>query len=281
MQRCSRPNWGWWRSIVCCPLLLPFVVFGRADGASSKTTDPGTSRNTSARGNQYVSDVAVGGGFMRASLLNPFLGGFNSSGVQASAAIAVSPAEAQNSAPAAGGEAARSNASTPAAGGNAGLLPPGPGRDLTLKVCSNCHEPSVIAKQRMSKQDWSDVVKVMHTRGAVATDEEFSEITVYLAKAFPTDRSSTPAAGQNAAGSSSATPDASLFPPGPGRDLTLKVCSNCHAPVIMAKQRMSKQDWDDVVQVMSARGAVATDKELSEITDYLAKAFPADKAPHR
>jgi hypothetical protein len=62
-----------------------------------------------------------------------------------------------------------------------------------------------------------------------------------------------------------ASGDADLFPLRPARDLTLKVCSSCHAPAIVAKQRLGEEEWSDLVQVMSARGAVATDKELSEI----------------
>jgi hypothetical protein len=120
----------------------------------------------------------------------------------------------------------------------------------------------------------------MATRGAVATDKEFKEITTYLAKSFP-----KLAVGQGAAGSNSFTPaangNADLLPAGPGRDLTIRVCSGCHAPEIAAKQHLSRQDWADLVQVMSSRGAVATDKEFDEITAYLAKSFPADTAPKR
>jgi hypothetical protein len=65
------------------------------------------------------------------------------------------------------------------------LFPPGPGRDLTLRVCSSCHSPALAASQHLSPQGWSDVVKSMSTLGAVATQDEFNEITAYLAKSFP------------------------------------------------------------------------------------------------
>jgi hypothetical protein len=120
----------------------------------------------------------------------------------------------------------------------------------------------------------------MASRGAAASDKEFDEITVYLAKSFPRT-----AAGQEDAKSNLSPPaageNAGLFPPGPGRDLTVKVCSGCHAPELAAKQRLNKQDWSDLVQVMASRGAVATDKEFDEITAYLAKSFPADTAPKK
>jgi hypothetical protein len=42
---------------------------------------------------------------------------------------------------------------------------------------------------------------------------------------------------------------------------------------------LSPQDWNSLVQSMSARGAVATDDEFNQITNYLAKSFPRSAAP--
>lgn len=66
-----------------------------------------------------------------------------------------------------------------------GLLPPGPGRDLTERVCSGCHSPGLAANEQLSPQKWHDLVRLMAAQGAVATDEELNQITAYLAKSFP------------------------------------------------------------------------------------------------
>ncbi len=66
-----------------------------------------------------------------------------------------------------------------------GLLPPGPGRDLTERVCSGCHSPGLAAKEQLSPQKWHALVRLMAAQGAVATDDEFDQITAYLAKSFP------------------------------------------------------------------------------------------------
>ena len=66
----------------------------------------------------------------------------------------------------------------------------------------------------------------------------------------------------------------SLLPPGPGRDLTERVCSGCHSPGLAAKEQLSPQKWHDLVRLMAAQGAVATDDELNQITSYLAASFP-------
>jgi hypothetical protein len=66
-----------------------------------------------------------------------------------------------------------------------GLLPPGPGRDLTTRVCSGCHSPALTAKEQLSPQGWHDLVHLMAAQGAVATEDELNQIAVYLAKTFP------------------------------------------------------------------------------------------------
>lgn len=65
------------------------------------------------------------------------------------------------------------------------VLPQGAGRDLTVKVCSQCHSPEIIAHQSLNAQGWKDLVNQMASNGANATDAEFDTITKYLAASFP------------------------------------------------------------------------------------------------
>jgi hypothetical protein len=65
------------------------------------------------------------------------------------------------------------------------LLPRGPGRELTERVCSGCHSPGLAAREQLSPQKWHDLVRLMAAQGAVATDDEFNQITAYLAQSFP------------------------------------------------------------------------------------------------
>jgi hypothetical protein len=168
MRKYSRLSRRWWIGIVCSLLLMLFMPFGRADQncASPKTTAPGASES-------WPMVVHDPGSISYSTLTEITPVG--------STEITASPvkAEAQSIAPAAEQEA------TPTASEDADLFPPGSGRDLLLKVCSSCHSPAIVAKQRLSEQEWSDLVQVMSARGAVATDKELSEITAYLAKSFP------------------------------------------------------------------------------------------------
>ena len=65
-----------------------------------------------------------------------------------------------------------------------------------------------------------------------------------------------------------------LLPAGPGRDVTIRACSTCHALDVVTNQRLTGQEWTNVVQTMSGKGAVATPAELKIIESYLANAFP-------
>ena len=70
----------------------------------------------------------------------------------------------------------------------------------------------------------------------------------------------------------------SNFPPGDGRELTLKVCSTCHSVDLLADQQLDHDGWKDMVGQMASMGADATEEQLNQIIDYLAKAFPAPES---
>lgn len=64
-------------------------------------------------------------------------------------------------------------------------LPEGPGRDVAVRVCSQCHSPEIAAHQNLDAQGWKDLVNQMANNGANATDAEFDTITKYLTASFP------------------------------------------------------------------------------------------------
>ena len=64
-------------------------------------------------------------------------------------------------------------------------LPPGPGRDVTVRVCAQCHSPEVAAQQSLDAAGWKALVDQMANNGAQASDAEFDTISKYLATSFP------------------------------------------------------------------------------------------------
>jgi quinoprotein glucose dehydrogenase len=129
------------------------------------------------KGQQYIAVVATGGFGVGAALASDSLVVFSLNGTESVDTLKQAQAKPENAASAA--SAVASAASAP------NHLPPGPGHDLMVRVCSSCHSPEVAANQHLSPQEWNSVVQNMSARGAVATDAEFDQITDYLARSFP------------------------------------------------------------------------------------------------
>lgn len=63
------------------------------------------------------------------------------------------------------------------------------------------------------------------------------------------------------------------IPDGEGKDIVMKVCTPCHGTSEFSNRRLTRQEWDDKVDNMAARGARASDEEFDLIVKYLAKNF--------
>jgi competence protein ComEA len=73
------------------------------------------------------------------------------------------------------------------------------------------------------------------------------------------------------AGASDAHPE---FPAGVGRDVTLKLCANCHSPNIILAYGQNRIGWENTITKMVRQGAEGTDEDFTEIADYLIEHFP-------
>jgi competence protein ComEA len=63
-------------------------------------------------------------------------------------------------------------------------LPPGPGKDETIRTCSRCHSPELAAAQHQTRDQWQLTISKMANLGAEANDNEFEAILDYLARHF-------------------------------------------------------------------------------------------------
>ena len=94
-------------------------------------------------------------------------------------------------------------------------LPPGPGADVTNRVCTACHGTSEISSERHDADGWGSVVSQMVGQGANATDAEQDQIIQYLAATFPKPGATPPAAPAPAAPAPVVTPPAAPAPSAP------------------------------------------------------------------
>ena len=66
---------------------------------------------------------------------------------------------------------------------------------------------------------------------------------------------------------------ASTFPPGPGRDALIKVCSDCHGAESAVAQFKTHDEWTKTLDEMANNGAQGTDDEWNRIAAYLDKHY--------
>jgi competence protein ComEA len=65
-----------------------------------------------------------------------------------------------------------------------GELPPGPGKETLVRVCSDCHGVDLVEGQRRTRGQWKELVDDMVARGANSSDEDVKTIINYLATAL-------------------------------------------------------------------------------------------------
>lgn len=80
-----------------------------------------------------------------------------------------------------------------------------------------------------------------------------------------TPQEAPPSSAQVASAAPSALPD------GAGREMTQRVCGQCHSVGMFATQRHSQDEWNQVISRMMAKGMTASEDDLYEVSDYLAE----------
>jgi competence protein ComEA len=63
------------------------------------------------------------------------------------------------------------------------------------------------------------------------------------------------------------------LPAGEGRETLMRVCTACHDIEAIPRLHYSREGWANLVASMKDMGADATDAELTQIVNYLAKNF--------
>jgi cytochrome c5 len=65
-----------------------------------------------------------------------------------------------------------------------GPLPDGPGKDVVLNVCTQCHDLGRVRRTRLSAEGWAEILQTMLNEGAPLTDQDFASVLRYLARNF-------------------------------------------------------------------------------------------------
>ena len=71
------------------------------------------------------------------------------------------------------------------------------------------------------------------------------------------------------------TPHKACFQRRPGRDVTVKLCGNCHAAETVASVRHTPEGWREVIARMVTAGAKGTEQELETVFQYRVDPIPS------
>jgi competence protein ComEA len=69
------------------------------------------------------------------------------------------------------------------------------------------------------------------------------------------------------------------LPDGEGKKVVQKLCLDCHGPENFTAKKLTKKEWEKVINDMIQSGASGTDEEFDIVVKYLTKNFgkPEDK----
>jgi cytochrome c5 len=63
------------------------------------------------------------------------------------------------------------------------------------------------------------------------------------------------------------------FPDGPGKDVLLNKCFQCHTPGMWMDHRQDRRGWESTLYRMVGRGALWSEDEIRAMADYLGKTY--------
>jgi cytochrome c5 len=68
------------------------------------------------------------------------------------------------------------------------------------------------------------------------------------------------------------------FPDGPGKEVLVAKCFQCHSPGMWMDQRQDRRAWESALYRMVGRGALWSEEEIRRMADYLGAVY-GRKAP--
>lgn len=149
----------------------------------------------------------------------------------------------------------------------AAALPEGKGRELVTTLCVGCHDLNTAVDKRATVSEWRDTVARMVERGAVISTEDAAVVVNYLGEHY---------------GSAAAPADGTAtLPDGPGKDVLMNKCFQCHAQGLWTDLRQDRRAWEGVLYRMVGRRALWTEDEINAMAAYLARIRGPDSAPLR
>jgi cytochrome c5 len=123
------------------------------------------------------------------------------------------------------------------------------GEEILNGACTTCHDTRVIDTQALDEAGWTKEVKTMIEKGAEVKAADLPVLVDYLTRVH------------------------GPLPDGPGKEVVLNVCTQCHDLQRVRRERLSPAGWAEILQAMLNEGAPLTDQDFATVLRYLARNF--------
>jgi cytochrome c5 len=126
---------------------------------------------------------------------------------------------------------------------------PDPGERLMNAACQDCHSVRAIQVQAMDADGWTKRVSQEIEKGAKLSKEDAPTLVKYLVRTH------------------------GPLPDGPGKDVLLNTCTQCHDLFRIKANRRSPEEWEETLGSMLNEGAQLNDEEFARVHLYLSRNF--------
>ncbi len=127
------------------------------------------------------------------------------------------------------------------------------GEEILSAACITCHDHRPVDMQALDEAGWTKVVKAEIGKGAKVQADEVPVLVAYLARFH------------------------GPLPDGPGKEVLLNICTQCHDLERVRRTRLSAEGWAEILQTMLNEGAPLTDQDFATVLRYLARNFKPER----
>jgi hypothetical protein len=127
------------------------------------------------------------------------------------------------------------------------------GEQILNAACTTCHDTRPIDTRALDEEAWTKSVKAMIEKGAEVKAEDVRPLVDYLVRYH------------------------GPLPDGPGKELVLTICTQCHDLQRVRRTRLSPEGWLGLLETMLNEGAPLSEKDFPDVLRYLARNFRPER----
>jgi cytochrome c5 len=126
---------------------------------------------------------------------------------------------------------------------------PEPGEQVLNTACLKCHDHRAVDTQALDEEGWAKVVKAEIAKGAEVKSDDVPVLVEYLYR------------------------NHGPLPDGPGKEVVLNICTQCHDLARVRRERLSAEGWAEILDAMLNEGAPLNQQDFATVLRYLARNF--------